>query len=289
MTRLFLLEGVHGYHGAGRGAGVRFLPTRRSRFIAGKAGVRFFFRGSGVQACFDGSDLLKLKAYANDPVEPLILSFLVVAERPDFHNYTALPAVPEGQLPVGSNRPGGEASPLLSGKPFGTESARGLRSLMAAGVCTGEELRMSPVALALLDYSGESGCGLLEEALNGQPQAYALHFESRKTFWRYFIPCHGDPTELAIEDACGDVAFHFSGMTTTESRQPYARFVSDRPVVLHGSATGCYQLKSKASGRCRTLLKALPNAPSDPLHCMDTDSGRAFVSDIFVHHYVHGR
>lgn len=289
MKRLFYLNGIHTYYGSGGEAGVRFVPTSRCRFMAEKAGLRFSFQESRGRACFDRSDLDKLKAYADDTVDPLILSFLVMAESPNFYNYTELATVPDDQLLMVTNRHKKNEPYLFVGKPLGKESLCHARSVIAEGVCTGDELMPPPVALVLLDYSKKRGCGFLEEAFRGVPQSYSLHFESRSIFLRYFIACDGDPETLLIEDSRDDLRFDFKGMMEGGGHRPYARFVSERPLALLCNEKGRFQLKCRESGRYRTILKALPNAPSDPLHSMEIDGRRVFVSDIFVHHYVHGR
>jgi len=289
MKTLFLLEGRHRFFGADGGAGVRFVPTCRSRFIAEKAGVRFFFRGNCGRVCFYSSDFQKLNAYADDPLDPLIFSFLVMAERPDFYNYTELPDIPAGHLLVGTNRQGQNDLSIHSGKPLGPSSLVDASLLMAEGVLTGDELASCPVALLYLDYSGKNGRDLLQGALEGIPQAYAIYLGSRKTYWRYFIACDDDPEHLMVEDVDGRVSFGAAGVMKIGTRQQYARFVSDRPLALQWKGKASFQLKRKRDGRYKTLLKVLPNAPSDYLHSMEINGRRVFVSDIFVNHYVYGR
>jgi len=289
VKTLFLLEGQHSYFGTGGGAGVRFVPTRRSRYIADKAGLRFFSRENGLRVCFDPTDLPKLNAYTEDTVDPLVLMILVLAGRDDFWNYTAVPEIPKGRLLLGSYREEGLDPSLCIQNPPAQDSLVHADALMADGTCTGEELASSPVALIGLDCRAQQGRDFLQGALEGAPQVCRLCFENRKTFWRYFIPCDGNPEHLRIDDRGGSVSFGLSGGLKAQGHPYYARFVSDRPLGLQWKGAGRFQLTCTGGGRARTLVKALPNAPSDPLHCMDLDSGKVFVSDIFVNHYVYGR
>jgi len=289
MKTLFFIEGQHRYFGPGGGAGVRCVPTRRSRFIAEKAGLHFFPRASGLRVCFDPTDFPKLNAYAEDRVEPLVLTFLVMADRDDFLNYTELPEVPKGRFLMGTNRNGGFDSSFCARKSPAEHALVDASTLMAEGSCTAGELASSPVVLVRLDYSLQRGRDFLQEALDDAPRQYTLCFKNRKTFWRYFIPCDVNPEHLVIDDRDGSVSFGLAGGLKAPGHLYYARFVSDRPLGLQWKGAGRFQLKCTGGGRTRTLVKALPNAPSDPLHCMDLDSGKVFVSDIFVNHYVYGR
>ena len=289
MKTLFLLEGEHAYFGTGGGAGVCFVPTRSSRYIADKAGLRFIPRESGLRICFDPRDLPKLNAYTEDTVEPLGLTILVRPAGDDFWNYTAFPEVPQGWFLMGANTDGDLDPLLFTRSPASPESLVGGDALTANGTCSGSELATTPAGLVRLACQGEKGRAALQGALEGSPQACRFVFKNRKTFWRYFIPCDGNPEDLRIDDRSGSVSFGLAGGLRTRGHPYYARFVSDRPLGLHRKGEARFQLTCTGGGRARTLVKALPNAPSDPLHCMALDSGKVYVSDIFVNNYVYGR
>ena len=280
MKRLFVVEGEHGYHGVGGGGGVRFVPTLGTQKLMGRCGVTSREEGGCLGVWYDPLAHDKVKAYAEDSVEPLIFSFLVVATEAIFLNYTVLPEVPPDHLWVEK----------IKGTPAVVDAGVvEVSDLTQAGLCCGEDLVPPPVALVVMDYSKDWGLSMLEAASAGDFQRHTLHFEGRKTYWRYHIPCNGSPDLLAIEDRSGVVQFACDGLVSRKGFQTYARFVSDRPLALEKRGEGRFLLKGNEPGRPRTLLKVLPNAPPDPLHSMAVESRRVFVSDIFVHHYVHGR
>ncbi|MCG8472825.1 MAG: hypothetical protein MI742_13365 [Desulfobacterales bacterium] len=248
-------------------------------------------RGSTLEVRCDEVAEERLKIWAKDKIEPLALSFFVKADTPFFLNYTDLPKMSAGETLFLSNTQ--SESHLISGRPVGIESLVSIDEVLKKTRLHEGELLPFPLGVVFLDYSAKKGAALLKKAFTGNPSTYVMGFKSRQSFWRYFIPCDGKGDGLSVVDPKEEVTFAFEGVVAPEGRRVYARFVSQKPLSLQHGAPGRFQLKYRApgasSGGCRTLIKALPNAPFDPLHERIADGRRDFVSDIYVQHYVYGR
>lgn len=287
MIPLFNLKLTHEYFGPLRKPPMTIVPTTATGRMAAKAGVRFFGVGAELNGCVAPDGLETLRAYARDTVEPLAFHFLVRARDPFFFNYTEPPGLPENTVPLVTEATLDKGPCRISG-PLKGQRVNAAQAV-AQGVCAEMDLTPLPLVLIRLDFSGKKGGASLNKAANGAPLHGTLAWSSRKTHWRYFIPCDGDEAHLTIEDTRGEVSFSPTSGRVPEGFRSYAGFISDRPLPLVSGAPGRFQLKKTDQGRCRVLVKALPNAPADQLQGMEKGEGIAFVSDIFVHHYIHGR
>lgn len=287
MIPLFRLKLTHEYFGPLRKPPMTIVPTTATDRMAAKAGVRFFGDGAELTGCFAPDGLEPLHAYARDTVEPLSFHFIVRALDPLFFNYTEPPGLPENTVPQVTEAMLGSGPCRISG-PLKGQGVTTVQAV-ARGVCAEMELTPLPLVLIRLDFSGEKGASTLTEAANGTPLQGTLAWSSRRTHWRYFIPCDGDEAHLTVEDTRGEVAFSPTAGRAPEGFRRYAGFISEQPLPLALGAPGRFQLKKTDQGRCRVLVKALPNAPADRLQGMEKGKQLVYVSDIFVHHYIHGR
>lgn len=263
------------------------LPTAATARLAAKAGLRFFGVGPELKGCFAPEAQETLQAYAADAVEPLTLHFLVRALDPLFSNYTEPPDLPENRLPLIDESQLEKKEWEMSGKPKVEAMEAG--SALHRGICSEEELMPLPLLVIRLDFSGKKGLSRIRKAVSGTPLNGTVAWKSRRTRWRYFVPCDGDDACLQVEDSLGEVRFQGTSGVSPEGFRSYAGFISEAPVPLSARAAGRFQLKKTDQGRCRVLVKALPNASAERLQGMDDGESRVFVSDIFVHHYIHGR
>ena len=283
MISIFKLRFSHDYFGSTFTLPVGILPTEETARRADRAGIRLLDSSDGVAGYCEQEGFEVLGAHARDRVEPLVLVFLVRPLDPRFVNYTQGPELSPGHLSLITE------VDLEQGPCDGAGTPFKLKDALARGMVKEGDLIPPPLLVLRLDFSGEGGLSRIEGAAKGSPLQGDVAWKNRKTHWRYFIPVEEDGEGLMIEDIQGQVGFsHCPGVFLNGFRQ-YQGFISDGPLPLAHGASGRFQLKQRDQGRCRILIRALPNASADRLQGMTKGEDRIFVSDIFVHHYIHRR
>ena len=283
MIPLFSLALSHEYFGEHPPPDLAVVPGAATHRMASRAGIRFRDEPGGLRAWCEPDAPETLRAYARDRVEPLVLYFIVQARDPAFSNYTQPSTLSDGSLPLVTE---GD----LEGGPCPV-SGPWPRSLEDAGPTPLTPVDLPPTSRLVirLDFSGDSGMARLDGILEGQPWVGEVAWESRKTLWRYFIPCEAHGEELSIGDTQGEVSFSAVPGVAASGFRDHVGFISSQPLSLAHRSPGRFALMKTEQGRRRTLIKALPNASAQRLQGMEQDENYVFVSDIFIHHYIYGR
>ena len=284
MKVLFRLDAVHPYYTQEGEAGVRFVPTTPTVRSLSRWGIRLDGQASRLQLSFDPEQVAVLHAFARDPVEPLVFTFAMRMTDPVFLHVTRWPGRAGFPLWFEAAHFNPEVVPE-AGHRLAASEIRASGSLSAADA-------MRPfLAVIALALSPERGKKLVDRAMADRPEGFRIRLAVGESHWRYHIPVargKEDPF-LAIVDPEGEIPFFPAGIRRVDRVRDQAVFLSGLPIPFSQDAPPRFQLQCGPPDRCRTLVKALPNAPPDGLATIDIDGRNVPVSDIHVHHYVHGR
>lgn len=269
----------HAYFRDGICPHLDFAPTQGClRLIANAGMVLKQVRGGILLLCDESRhNLLDGFRAAGDDT----LSFRVFCRDKLFMNYTRPPVWSEGRILYflgGEGGEGGNGSPALL-HPGEFASERDLRSVDDAAfqeILTAGDRFVRPIFLVTINLPG---LGELQELPSGK--RYDISFQTRETYWKYYVAGEVGGMNGLIVDRNDGVGFERLGEQSITGGRKGVVFRSCVPLQLRQESPYHFQLRAN-SGTGRVLIRRLAVAAPNGVAKESIDGKEAFVSEIYI-------
>jgi hypothetical protein len=290
---LFELEVAHTFFPGGRCAGVlRFVLAPGSAEALQRSGLMVRVGETGLAVLADGSRFEALRRVVQDAEEPLRLTWLAYAADPLFGNYTQGLVYPPEGIPVFDGESAVAEGPtgrwrLQRNAYVSAADARPLDDETVMRALSGKAQRVPPLFVVTLGLGtvadGALAAGIPPAEWLPEPKRYVLHFATRAAVWKYWLIGDWRTSEPLIVDPDGEASFLQAQEATLPDGRPALTIRSAAPIEIFRRSPFRFQLRGRAGGGERVLVKRLPVAGTAQLTREPGAAVGSVVSEIYVH------
>lgn len=281
---MFNITLEHNYFNSGRLPGVQFKPTPDSEKLMNNANLVSRKRPDGLTIFFDRDYLDTLRLYANDADDPLKLDFECDVAQQNFMNFTSAEVFSSNKfLYFDSNN----TDQAVLGKKYlhasDTVSAADLLDFDTAAKRNASPRDRRQPSMGLISIQVTPG--ELDELEKNPPEVfndYYIRFDTRETYWKYYLVGDANRESAFIKDARGEVEFDFIGEETLANGRTARVFLSNKAIPLRDRAKPKFQLQVMKNNRAKVLVSRLEVASAKRINKTVVDNRELFVSEIYI-------
>ncbi len=285
--QLFSIEVEHMFFYNGLCPNLDFVPTHQTNNTLINAGLLTRKSLNGINLFYDEDRVDVLQLCASEAGGSLNLEFKVFARDPLFVNYTEPLYFKEDSILFFYNK---DANIDTSGKvrlhdrEYVSEmNFVKLGSPLITDVLNRKEKLVKPVFIVNIGDEEEES-SLFDENLNVSPKKYYIKFNSRQTFWKYYLLGNVTENNLYITDMNGETEFEFAGMESLSDNRIASTFKSKTTLPMRERYDHCFQLKERGPGGEKVLIKRLPVASTDQINMEIIDGKETLISEIYINY-----
>lgn len=275
----------HAYFPDGLCRKLAFIPTISTTAFMQRTGLLCNSMETGLQFFSEIGKLDALLLCFSDQEEGHNLVFRGVLKDTDFWYYTEPSPPGEGKILVFDNQRNmlidGEYQRLHPGVHVSTNDWRPVNSPDFKSLPLREEHRGLSEFLIMIDLKPILMALDTSKTTKGQVE-YLIHFNARKTLWRYYLVGVDPQRKLTIIDKNNSCAFREIPPETLPDGRMARSFISTQTLPITHQSTSIFQLKEQGESGEKMLIRRLPIAlPNQQRH--EVVNGQPVVfSDIFI-------
>ncbi|MCO7226564.1 hypothetical protein [Pleionea sp. CnH1-48] len=261
-----------------RALNLEFNETSKKRLF--NADVMAINRKSSIQLLMSPRSLRVINAYIRDNESNLVIK--VHASDPLFYNFTKM-NIKNGKTTYylsnekGDNKVDGVIN-LHKEESLSDSDLISIDSKDYTDLFSERDFVNTP--LAVIEISLKS---LLEQSDNSNNTVYyKVYFESRKTYWKYWLIDNSGGNDYSIIDLDDNQQFSFLGTEVIDNNKRASVYMSKLPIALKQYSNVRLQLKETKSDFNRVIVKRLPVASNRQINSSVLDGEKVDVSEIFV-------
>jgi hypothetical protein len=277
---LFSISVGHLYFSDGLWRGLEFVPSPSASKVLDACNCVVLKSPYGINVFFDEEKFAVLRRYASDAKGGLCFSFKVYASDRSFENYTA-PSISGGKevlcfdnAELSRKSANGKVclskDELVSDKDF-----KKMDDLVAEGFLSEREKRRLPDFLVNIFVEPSLANG-------GVGKDYGLLFNSRESFWKYYLMGNSNTGTPFIVDLDHKVEFEFCGDAMLPGNKPSKAFRSKTLIPVLEKSNYRFQLRERGQGAGKVLIKRLPSASEGRLGMDLIDGKKEIVLESFI-------
>ena len=277
---LFSIFVEHPFFSDRRCRNLAFIPTDNCRAVMKNIGLIMKNDIDGIRVFCNKDRLESLCLYADDPADPLRFCFKVYAKDPLFFNYTDLPASDEKRILYFDNRRAKDDSSnsiILNTSDYVAEKDLSGPSVALKFSLSKRDGIVKPVCIVDIWAKEKTGY-LLDQKNRVVAKNYLIRFDTRETFWRYYLLGKMRRENLYIADSNEKVGFEKPRKVELPGNRSAFCFTSTSAIPLMENPSHHFQLKEKNSGNGKVIIKWLPAASAG---CIYKDRDKD-ISEIFI-------
>jgi hypothetical protein len=278
----------HSYNLSGACPCLNFSPTAKTASLLDNAGLLCRQTVDGIQLVYDKTRLEALRLFAQDPEEPLSFDFKVYATDPEFRSYSEPFSTVDDEILYFDNRTAKwadkiilSAADMVSERDFKPAGASELEDLLSTG-----DLLQPPVFVLRIFAESRQGL-LLEQWLEPEPTVYAIRFNSRQRYWKYYllgrmVKKNGASDGFYIDDPDNKIEFETTGEEILAGRKRAYTFRSKQRIPIIENYQYRFQLKQKGQNGETVVIPSLPFASVEKVGMDTIAEQQAIVSEIYI-------
>lgn len=277
---LFSIFVEHPFFSDRRCRNLAFIPTDNCRAVMENTDLIMKKDIDGIRVFCNKDRLESLRLYADDPADPLSFCFKVYAKDSFFFNYTDLPVSDGKRILYFDNRRAKDDSSdpiILNTGDYVSEKDLSEPSAALKFSFSKTDGIVKPLCIVNICAKEKTGY-LLDQKNRIVAKNYLIRFDTRETFWRYYLLGKMRRENLYIADSNEKIGFEKPRKVQLPGNRSALYFTSTSAIPLMETPSQHFQLKEKNSGNGKVIIKWLPTASTGRIH-KDRDKD---ISEIFI-------
>lgn len=254
-----------------------FIPSLQSQKRLDRIGLLTRSTENGIHVFYDSDQSDALQYEIEDPDEPFRFQYRVFSRDPFFKNYTEEPVYKMDTLLYfdGGNAREEEGFFRFHEAEYVSEvDAQPLDAPIFSEILTKKDRLVKPLCVFDIPIS--------QAEFKGKPKHYAVKFDSRKTFWKYYVLGDFFEKKPYIADLNHEMEFEFGGTEPLPGNKTAFIFRSISSIPLREKLDVRFQLRAQNGGNGKVIIKRLP-VPSASQIATETINGKeSVISEIYV-------
>jgi hypothetical protein len=240
-----------------------FVPTDKTRRTLNNTGLLVKKSTSGILVVYDHSRLEAIQLFLADEAEGLEFEFKVYATDPDFKTYTEPFSKTGTKVLYFSSRSSdiatGGVIRLHESEYVSQGSFIGMDSAQLKDILNKRDRLIPPMCVVRIHAAGKPSC-LFDEEFNAKVPSFYLNFDSRRTYWKYYL--HSDKAEdgAYVFDLDDRIGFEPTGPAELSDGRTVLTYRSKQSIPLNRNYDFRFQLKQRSNGGEKILFRQLPFA-----------------------------
>ncbi len=282
---LFTISIRHDFFAGGRCRDLHFTPSSTTAGIIGATGLIVRDTGNGLDFFYDESKRESIEMYLDDPVDPLRFFFTVRSRDPRFFNYTTPDISRDDQiLYFQAGKPDKADKSSFRLTRGGSASKRDFEKTDDPGMkdmLTFRDLHVKPHFIISIAPDPKNNL-IFNEHGEVVENHFHIRFRARKTYWKYIVIDNHETGNVYLSDIKKKISFVQTNSPSLPGKKEVLSYISREPIPLCETPSQCFQLKTRKSGRGKTLIKKIPVASADAIFKGSTDDRSCYLSEIFI-------
>lgn len=278
----------HSYNLDGVCSCLIFSPTEKTQNVMINAGLICRKTTDGIRIVYDKDSLETLELFAKDQQEPLSLDFKVYSQDPDFKSYTepyttATDSVLyfDNRATSGSGKQNLSILKHVSSKDLKKTDTGELKDIL------GPKDRLLPPEFVLRIFASNNKGLLLKQWLAPEPTIYAIGFDSRQRYWKYYllgklVNKKTSNSGFRVVDPDKQVEFEVTGEERLSDRSVAYTFRSKQQIPFNEYYPFRFQLKQKDQGDEVVVINRLPVASVKQIGTDTVAEQATVVAEIYI-------
>ena len=278
----------HSYSQDGVCSSLNFTPTDKTRSLLKNADLLYKGTVNGIQIVYDLERTEALEMCALGEEEPFSLDFKVSSADPDFRSYSEPFSGAASEILYFDNRattgPGDQvitAAEFVSGEDLRPLAADELEDVLS------HREHLMPPDFVIRIFSENNKGSLLKHWLDLSPTTYSIRFNSRKSYWKYYllgkvVGATDSYDELYIFDPDNNFEFETVGEERLSDRSIAYTFRSRQQIPLYQQYPYRFQLRQKGRSGESTVISGLPVASIGQFGRDTMADKDVIVSEIYI-------
>jgi len=279
---------THSYYRHGACSCLEFVPTRKTQMLFRNIGMLCKKTNDGIQIIFDENNLETLVKYTQEPLEILSFDFKVYAHDPDFKSYTE-PFTAVGNeilyfdnLSIdGSGQQSLSISSRVTEQDFKKPDSPEINNLLDP------RDRLLPPVLVLRIFAKNRRTSLLEQWLDSESTVYSVSFNSRETYWKYYLigklaSQDKSARHYSVVDADSQAKFETTGEELLADQRLAYTFRSKQRIPLNDYYPFRFQLIQQDQDDQTVIIDGLPVANIRQVGMDTVNEQSEVVSEIYI-------
>lgn len=274
---LFSIEIKHVFFTGEACLNLDFIPSLRSQKRLDRIGLLTRGTENGIHVFYDSGQSDVLQYEVDDPDEPFSFQYRVFSRDPFFKNYTDVSSHKTDALfyfDGGNAREEAGFYRLHEAEYVSEVDFQSLDAPMFSEVLTKKDRLVKPVCV--LDIPVSQG------EFKGKPKHYTVKFDSRKTFWKYYVLGDFVDKKPYIADLNHETEFEFGGTESLPGNRTALVFRSRSSIPLREKLDVRFQLKAQNGGNGKVMIKRLPVASASQIATETINGKESVISEIYV-------
>jgi hypothetical protein len=275
----------HGYFSDGLCQSLTYVPSSDANTVIKNTGLLIRYVKNGVRVFYDENNSESLQLYAGDPEEPLSLGFKVFSTDPFFESYTEPTVHKEDTILYFDNRGvdiDSDGKYRLHDEEYVSEADfQRLHSPSIEKHLSKRDILVRPAFIVNINTCDKEG-GLFDDQSGVTSKSYYLRFQTRQTYWKYYLLGDLATEGSIIVDLGNETEFESIGEESLADRTEAWTFRSKTTLPLRERPEYRFQLKETNSRSGKVLIKRLPVASASQISREVVDGEEAFVSEMFI-------
>lgn len=262
-----------------------FVPTEKTKRLIHNHGMLIRKTSSGILVAYDHGRFEALQIHMADDSDGLEFEFKAYATDPGFHTYTKLVSELGKKLLYFENTTVSnhveEVVSLHESEHVSSNDLIDMDSNQLKGVINKKDYLIPPVLVLRILASGNTN-GLFDKDFNNKSPSFRINFDSRQTYWKYYLDDSDIDDSTYVYDPDEKIAFESTGAVELPDGRKFSTYRSKKSIQLHERYDFKFQLKQKQNGDDKVLFRRLPFAGTGLTEKEVVADQAIEVSEIFV-------
>jgi hypothetical protein len=264
---------------------LEFVPTPKTTITLKNAGLLTRNTRNGIRIFYDEQASETLQRFVEDTDDPLGLTFKVFSGNRLFENFTELPIRQEDAILYFDNR--GLRKVTIGKQRLHDEEYvssidfQKLDTAQLKGILNKKDRLVRPIFIVRL-FVSEKEINPFSKQLKVIPSDYYIKFNSRQTFWKYYLLGKIASERSYIVDLNNETEFEFTGQESLSDNRTALTFKSKTSIPMRRTFSSRFQLKERGPGGEKVLIKRLPVASVGQIDRETINGEDAVVSEIYI-------
>ena len=250
-NQIFNVTVQHSFFSLGENLLMCFFPDKKTEYLLNNASFLFRTDTDSFSVFFNSDNVEIIEAFFEDSEEVIEFTFKVESSDSRFFYYTNQPV---NTFPWYENK-------------FSIESV-----LEKTDIFSKKNIN-PPAAMITISISKN-------EIFKNKK--YIVRFESKHTYWKYYVVIDHIADDFHIIDLDGDIKFNCAGEKIIFEKIKSVVFYSSKPILLVNRPMRRFQLRQKDEYGGKILINRLKNASAENMSIEVIDNRKEYISEIYV-------